>query len=139
MDKKDVIFSNTMTSDLIRRPNRKHPNDAGIDVYATKTVIVPGLSSRIIHTGVTFDIEPGYGMFAFAKSSAKFAVGAGVIDSGYQGEIMIKVINYGIFPRIIKKFSPVAQLVKVAINTGLLMQVPNAHSYTSERGTHSGF
>ncbi len=79
-------------------PTRKHLTDAGVDVYANETVTVPPFSAARVRTGVTFDVRPDFMLLAKPKSGSDFLLGAGVIDPGYQGEILIKVVNYSSQP-----------------------------------------
>jgi dUTP pyrophosphatase len=67
-------------------------------------------------------------------------LGAGVIDPGYQGEILIKVINYMPEPLTIAKGAPLAQLVQVAICTDPLAEttVEDLHSLPTSRGSDGG-
>jgi dUTP pyrophosphatase len=121
-------------------PSRKHPADAGVDVFANETVTIPPFTAARIHTGLTFDIPPQYMLMAKPKSGSDFLLGAGVIDPGYQGEILIKVVNYTPNPLTILKGAPLAQLVQVAIFTDPLeeVSVEEIHQETSARGADGG-
>lgn len=90
---------------------RKHTTDAGVDVYASKKVIIPPLSNRIVPTGVFFDIPEGTMLLAKPKGRHDFLVGAGVIDAGYQGEILIRVVNTYLRFLTFQEGDPVAQLI----------------------------
>ncbi len=123
-----------------RPPARKHPTDAGVDVYASQTVTIPPFSAARVPTGLTFDIRPGFMLLAKPKSGSDFLLGAGVIDPGYQGEILIKVVNYTPNPLTIHKGDALAQLVQVAILTDPVEEVSleEIHPERSERGTDGG-
>jgi dUTP pyrophosphatase len=123
-----------------KNPIRKHPMDAGVDVFALKNGVVLPFSSKIISTGLTFEIPQGYMLEARPKSRHNHLIGAGIIDTGYQGEILIKVVNYGIMPMRIKKWDPIAQLILVKIETPPLEQIDlmNIHEQESERGGTGG-
>ena len=81
-------------------PNRAHSLDAGIDFFVPTDFdqkgLAPGEALRI-KSGIKVNVPQGYALIAFNKSgiSTKLGliVGACVIDSGYQGEISIHIIN----------------------------------------------
>ena len=121
-------------------PTRKHPQDAGVDVYSIEETIVWPFSYRNIHTGITLEIPEGYMLLAKPKGRNNHLLGAGVIDAGYQGEIVIKVVNYSWKPMRVKKGAAVAQLIQVPV----VCEVPHEvdatqiHKQTSERGGSGG-
>ena len=81
-------------------PMRAHSLDAGIDFFVPSdfsiTKIAPNNSIKI-PSGIKVDIPQGYALIAFNKSGVCTTLGviagACVIDSGYQGEIHIHLIN----------------------------------------------
>lgn len=79
-----------------KRPIKAFPGDAGFDLFPTAEMkIWPG-ERRLVPTGVAVAVPPGYyGRIAERSGyGAKgLGVGAGVIDSGYRGEIMVAVYN----------------------------------------------
>lgn len=121
-------------------PARKHPADAGVDVYANETVSIAPFSAGRVRTGLTFEIRPEMMLLAKPKSGSDFILGAGVIDPGYQGEIIIKVVNYRPEPLTIQRGDALAQLVQVAIFTDPLEEVTveEIHPGPSERGADGG-
>lgn len=124
----------------VRRPARKHPTDAGVDIYANETVTVPPFSAARVRTGLMFDIRPDFMLLAKPKSGSDFLLGAGVIDPGYQGEILIKVVNYTPAPLTINKGDPLAQLVQVTIRTDPLEETRpgDLHPAPTARGADGG-
>jgi dUTP pyrophosphatase len=123
-----------------KRPIRKHPTDAGVDVFANETLTIPPFSAARLRTGLTFDIRPEFMLLAMPKSGSDFLLGAGVIDPGYQGEILIKVINYTAASLTIQRGDPLAQLVQVAIYTDTLEEAAaeEVHLLPSDRGSDGG-
>ena len=121
-------------------PARKHPTDAGVDICANETVTIPPFSAARVHTGLSFDIRPDFMLLAKPKSGSDFLLGAGVIDPGYQGEILIKVVNYTPDPLTIERGKPLAQLVQVAIRADPLLETApeDLHPRPSERGADGG-
>lgn len=123
-----------------KSPIRKHSTDAGIDIYSNEDIVLEPFSATKIHTGITFEISPYFMLLAKPKSGSNFILGAGVIDPGYQGEILIKVINYTQHPIQVNKGDALAQLVQVAIYTYELneLSIDEIHKEKSERGTDGG-
>lgn len=86
-------------------PTIAYESDAGYDLYANiiddtggqlTTVIYPG-GSKVISTGIAVAIPPGYyGRIAPKSGLAAnhcIDVLAGVVDSGYRGEIRVQLAN----------------------------------------------
>lgn len=79
-------------------PAYEHPGDAGLDLYALEDFIVPSRARKAgIRTGVAVAIPEGYVGLFWDKSglAAKHGlkVMAGVIDSGYRGELLLTLLN----------------------------------------------
>jgi dUTP pyrophosphatase len=127
-------------SDQAKPPTRKHPADAGVDVYALNSVVVPPHSSARVRTGLTFEIGPDFMLLAKPKSGSDFLVGAGVLDPEYQGEVLVKVVNYTAEPLVINSGDPIAQLVQVRIYTDSLEEMPigDIHKRETKRGAGGG-
>ena len=119
-------------------PTRKHPTDAGIDVYALEETIIFPHSIQVVKTGVTFDFPDNTVIFVWPKSRANFLVGAGVIDSGYQGEILVKVTNISKKTITIEKHQGIAQLVIVPVLCPPIEEVDEIHQKESDRGATGG-
>ena len=93
----------------LQHPNAKvptyaHVNDACFDLTAAtvnnKTIIGQLLSHGspvVCGTGLAFEVPEGWAMLIFSrsghgfKSNARLANCVGVIDSGYTGEVMVKL------------------------------------------------
>jgi len=123
-----------------RLPQRKHVSDAGVDVYANETIVIPAFSAARVHTGLTFEVRPDFMLLSKPKSGSDFLLGAGVIDPGYQGEILIKVVNYTPNTLTIEKGTALAQLIQVKILTDELQEVElrEIHPELSARGGDGG-
>lgn len=74
-------------------PTRKHPADAGLDLYNLNAVRVEAHQVAILRTGVTVAIPEGLVGLLKPKGRSDHLLGAGVVDAGYQGEILVKVAN----------------------------------------------
>jgi dUTP pyrophosphatase len=111
-----------------------------VDVYANEQVTIAPFSSRAVRTGVTFEIPEGTLLQVWPKSRHNHLVGAGVIDAGYQGEVLIKVVNYSWKPLRIRCGDALAQLVQVPVLTEPLEELPpqEIHRMRSARGGEGG-
>lgn len=74
-------------------PVRKHPFDAGLDLFANHEGRIHPDEVRVVHTGLAVSIPPYYVGLLEPRSglAVKDGVGieGGVIDTGYHGELMI--------------------------------------------------
>ena len=121
-------------------PTRKHPADAGLDVYASEDVRIPPFSCQVVPTGVTCEVPQGTLLQVWPKSRHDHLVGAGVIDADYQGEIKIKVVNYSWKPLRIRRGDAIAQLVQMPVICETLEELPpqEIHRVRSDRGGSGG-
>ena len=123
-----------------KSPARKHPTDAGVDVYALEDVIVKPFSYCNVHTGVTIEVAEGTMLEVRPKGRNNHLVGAGVIDAGYQGEIVVKVVNYTWRAMHLRKGDAVAQLVQLPVICEPVEEViaDQIHAQQSARGGSGG-
>ncbi len=121
-------------------PTRKHPDDAGMDFYAAENLEIPPHSFGTVQTGVTLEIPAGYVGLMMPKSRNEHLLGAGVVDAGYQGEIMIKIANIKDEPLCITAGMAVAQMLLLPVVTPAVEEDdPNTiHSVRSARGATGG-
>jgi dUTP pyrophosphatase len=121
-------------------PTRKHPEDAGIDLYASENLIIPPLSQRIVSTGVTIELPAGTVGLLKPKGRSNHLLGAGVVDAGYQGEILIKVFNPINEELKIKAGDAIGQLLVIPILTPVVSEVDlsEIHKDNSQRGSTGG-
>ncbi len=103
------------TEEPVVLPRRKHPTDAGLDLYSIKDYIISPHSFCVVQTGVSVEIPENCMGWITNKSSSNFLVGAGVVDEGYQGELLVKVFNVLDEPIEIKYGQAVAQLIILPI------------------------
>lgn len=126
-------------------PTRAHEYDAGLDLYADEEVFVPLGATRKIKTGIAVDIAKGYYGQIHDRSSMGskgLRTGAGVIDTGYQGELSIIIHNISYNDTLnpstlmgykIKKGDKIAQLVIHSIELPIPIEVASFEE--SDRGT----
>lgn len=91
------------------------PGDAGYDITSNETKVILSRHSEQFDTGLFMAIPPGYVGKVVSRSGLSFKhnleVGAGIIDSGYRGEIRINLHNHGDYPVGIKKGDRIAQII----------------------------
>ena len=78
-------------------PFQANPSDAGYDLFSTEYVTIEPFQRKLVSTGINIEIPQGfYGRIA-PRSGLACKKGidlmAGVIDSGYRGEIKVLLIN----------------------------------------------
>ena len=92
----------------VELPRYAKPGDAGFDLVAAEDVIIEPGETKVIPTGLAFEIPPGYEMQIRPRSGmsrkTKLRVVLGTIDSGYRGEVgvivdNVSMVEYASMPR----------------------------------------
>ena len=92
---------------------------AGADMYAAideAVTIEPG-ETKLIPTGLAFEIPEGYAGFIYARSGLACKKGlapankVGVVDADYRGEVMVALHNHGKEPQTIEAGERIAQMI----------------------------
>ena len=120
-----MILQYSKMNKLVKDPVRANPSDAGLDVFFYPTreqiepvTIEPG-TSVLLGTGLKFEIPHGYMLEVKNRSSCasklQLLVGACVIDSGYDGEVIVNLHNVGHLPRVVSPGDKIAQLVMLPV------------------------
>jgi dUTP pyrophosphatase len=80
-------------------PERAHPGDAGVDLFAAEdTELAPG-QRAVVPTGVAIALPDGYAAFVHPRSGLAARHGVtivnapGTVDAGYRGEIRVTLLN----------------------------------------------
>ena len=99
-----------------RYPTKSHVTDAGYDLFSTEDVSLQPLQRKVVKTGIKLSIPSGfYGRIAPRSGLAVkngIDILAGVVDSGYTGEIGVVLINTDKFESVsLPKSSRIAQLI----------------------------
>lgn len=96
-------------------PKFAHLGDAGMDLFALEEVVVGSGEIARIKTGIALEIPKGYVGLCWDKSGLAMNHGikvlGGVIDSGFRGELVLGVINYGRNSYVFEKGHKVMQLL----------------------------
>ena len=79
-------------------PTRAHETDAGLDLYAKDAQIVSAKESAVFRTGIHVKLPRGTAGIMSSKSGLCVnhdITSTGLIDEGYDGEIVVKLFNHG--------------------------------------------
>lgn len=108
-------------------PTRAHPNDAGLDLYATKGGWIFPKCRKVFGTGLHASIPVGYVGLLTSKSGMMLSgiTSRGTIDSDYIGEIRAILFNHSWRFIRIKPHQKITQLVLMPIITPELEVVDN--------------
>jgi len=119
-----------------RVPTKINDSDAGWDIYASEDAIIDPSKSQLVSTDMAMAIPEGYVGLIWDRSgmAAKRGVHrfAGVIDSGYRGEIKVCLWNSSNEHCIINKGERMAQILFQPVPPLILKEVQNLD--TTERG-----
>ncbi|MEW9595785.1 dUTP diphosphatase [Bacillus toyonensis] len=126
----------------VKLPKYAKPSDSGFDLVAAEdTIIWPG-ETKVVPTGLAFEIPPGYELQVRPRSgmtrNTKLRVVIGTVDSGYRGEVGVLVDNIEI-PKVanmkahvIERGTRIAQGVIAPVETAHFVEVNELSD--SERG-----
>lgn len=121
-----------------RLPQYAHETDAGMDVFALTAATVSPHERVLIPTGVALAIPDGLVGLVWDKSGIAATTGlttlAGVIDSGYRGEIKIALLNSGAELQTIEAGQKIAQLLIQPVNRVQLTEVTELSNTTRGAG-----
>lgn len=124
------------------RPQQQHYNDAGFDLSTKTSVIIYPGETIFVPTGYCpekHDIPDGSVGLVFARSSLSkkgliLANGVGVIDAGYEGEVMVALWNTSKdTPVVLDEYERIAQIVIVKLDTMSFLYI-EPPVQASERG-----
>ena len=109
-----------------KAPTVAHPGeDLGYDIFAAETVHFPARGCAIVPTGISIQVtgQNGDPMGAIIRDKSSLAsrrliTTAGVIDSGYRGEIKVVMENLADTPQVIHAGDKLANLIPYPVLTG---------------------
>jgi dUTP pyrophosphatase len=129
-------------SDKAIFPTKPHETDACFDLYvcSPKSIRIAANGHESIPTGVAFNIPPGYFGKIYERSGVSLqrpiTIKAGVIDSGYTGEIKVIVHNHGDMPELIDTG---AKLAQIAIHELPVVELTQVEEFKSTERGEKGF
>ncbi|PDZ33715.1 dUTP diphosphatase [Bacillus toyonensis] len=126
----------------VNLPKYAREFDAGFDLVAAEdTIIWPG-ETKVVPTGLAFEIPPGYELQVRPRSgmtrNTKLRVALGTVDSGYRGEVGVLVdnteipISLNMKAHVIERGTRIAQGVIAPVETAHFVEVNELSD--SERG-----
>lgn len=131
----------------VKTPTRGTPGSAGIDFYVPDTYPVdiasihPG-EDFFIPSGIKANVPDGFALIAFNKSGVALKkglmVGACVVDSDYQGEIHIHLVNTSKKKVDIEAGEKLIQFLLIPVNHCPVEVVPEAELFTDATQRGSG-
>ncbi len=107
-----LLYKNV--DDAIPAFNKPYVEDAGYDMYATEKVFLWPFQTKKVPLNFRVAIPADKFGWLTGRSSAAaggLLVHAGIIDSGYIGQIRAVVTNLSFFPRVIQPGQRIAQLI----------------------------
>jgi len=131
------ILFEKMCSEAVA-PTHNNTGDAGLDFYSAEDTLMRPNSHTVVGTGVRVEIPEGYVGLLFPKGKNDHLLGAGVIDTYYEGEILFKIVNYYNKYTKIKFGDPVGQMIIVPFVEPEPQQVFALESRDSGRGDSGG-
>ena len=90
------FFETKLLHDSAKNPTKGHIDDAGWDLYSSEAVSIPAGATVLVSTGVAMAIPNRYVGLIWDRSSMGVKGvhrHAGVIDSGYRGEVKVCLHN----------------------------------------------
>ncbi len=97
-----------------RLPSYGHRGDAGLDLFSVVDLVLKRRQVEAVSTGIKVAIPEGYVGLIWDKSGISLKGVhrlAGVIDSGYRGEVKVVLINLSDAPFRIEKGMKIAQML----------------------------
>jgi dUTP pyrophosphatase len=120
----------------IEEPSYAHPGDAGFDLRAAAEHRIPAGGRAVVETGLRFAIPQGYVGLVWDRSGLAARHGihclAGVIDSGYRGEVKVVVQNLGEAEFVVERGMRIAQMLVQPVAAAELVRVESLEN--SSRG-----
>ncbi|NDB57163.1 dUTP diphosphatase [bacterium] len=117
-------------------PTRANINDAGWDLYSTSEVVIPPKQRKTVNTGIALQMPEHMAGLIWPRSGLSVKQGidvlAGVVDSGYRGEIMVCLYNTSDEDVIIHIGDRIAQIIFQEVPR-VTMEVQNTLG-SSQRG-----
>ncbi len=95
-------------------PLYHHKGDAGLDLFSVIDYVLQVKEVKPVPTGIKIAVPEGYVGLIWDKSGLSLRGVhrlAGVVDSGYRGEVQVVLVNLGSEPFSIQKGMKIAQLL----------------------------
>ena len=110
-------------------PTKANHNDAGFDLYSVIDTVIDPDSREVVKTGISMAIPEGHAGLIWPRSGMAVKQGvevfAGVVDSGYRGEVMDCLYNSSSSPVEISKGDRIAQMLIQPVPLVRIAEVSN--------------
>lgn len=120
----------------VELPKYAKPGDAGFDLVAAEDVIIYPGETKVVPTGLSFEIPPGYELQVRPRSgisrNTKLRVILGTVDSGYRSGVGIIAENTGEEAYEVKCGDRIAQGVIAPVMTACFVETDKLSD--TERG-----
>jgi len=108
-------------------PTKANESDAGFDLYSSHGAIIEKHTHKLIKTGIAIQIPKGYVGLIWPRSGMAYKHGidvfAGVIDSGYRGDIGVILYNSQYSDYNVEKGDRIAQILLQKVEDFDLIEV----------------
>jgi dUTP pyrophosphatase len=109
-------------------PSKQLPGDAGYDLVACETTVLDAGTRNLVRTGLVMEIPEGYCGRILSRSglaaTSSVDVCAGVVDSGYRGEVMVLLANNGTAKFRVLPGRRIAQLLLMEVGSPAVQELP---------------
>jgi len=127
-------------TETAKLPCYAHEGDAGIDFFSDEEKIIKSKETAVISTGISMEIPHGYAGLVWDRSGLavknSLTCLAGVVDSGYRGEIKIVVHNLRNQDFKVDKGMKIAQML---IQPVISADLKEADELAESQRQHKGF
>jgi dUTP pyrophosphatase len=132
----DIKIPYQLDADGLEAPSYAHPGDAGFDLRASVDCVIPPGGRHLVPTGIRLAIPEGYAGLIWDRSglAAKHGIHclAGVVDSGYRGEVKVVLQNLGSEQFKVERGLRIAQMLIQPVVRASLVRVESLEN--SSRG-----
>lgn len=110
----DVVKVKLLEADATL-PTKSNTTDAGFDLYSVVETVIPPKQRKTVKTGIALQMPDNMAGLIWPRSGLSVKQGidvlAGVVDSGYRGEIMVCLYNTSDENVVINTGDRVAQII----------------------------
>lgn len=111
----NIIMKIKLLDPKAKVPTKSNFHDAGFDLYSITDTIIPPKQRKTVSTGVSLEMPDNMAGLIWPRSGLSVKHGldvlAGVVDSGYRGEIMVCLYNTSDKNVIINTGDRIAQII----------------------------
>lgn len=118
-------------------PRRAHETDAGLDIFSRTEQVIKAHGSAVFETGVHVKLPEGCCGLIVSKSGLNIKhdiTSTGLIDEGYEGQIVVKLYNHGDSDYTVKAGDKITQMVVIPIRYEPVEEVSHLQ-VQSDRGS----